>query len=109
MQSAINEDWLRFQEVKIDRTHVPITTLVLTNKKVWVRSCAADKGKGKNIIIVDPHTPNMSRRVVNLMASNKRNVEGTRGQARSNIRSKSPILRTSDGLDTKVGQSGRLG
>jgi hypothetical protein len=79
MQSAINEDRLRFQEVKIDMPHVPITTLVPTNKKVWVRPCAADKGKGKNIITVDPHTPNMSCIVVNLMASNKRNIKGTRG------------------------------
>jgi hypothetical protein len=36
--------------------HVPIATLESMSKKVLVRPCEADKTKGKNIIIGDPHT-----------------------------------------------------
>jgi hypothetical protein len=106
IQSAINEGQLRFQEeVRIDRPHVPATTLEPTSKKVIVRPCAADKSKDKNIVIGDPHTPNMSRRVVTRKAPDNRKTEGTEGQARLDTRSRSPVLRTPDGPGTKVRQS----
>jgi hypothetical protein len=41
--------------MKIDGPHVPISTLEPTSKMVLVRPCAADKVKGKNIIIDDPY------------------------------------------------------
>jgi hypothetical protein len=104
IQSTINEGRLRFQEVKIDRTHVPVATSEPTSKKVLVRPCAADKSKDNNIIIGDPHTPNMSCRVVTRKASGKRKTGGTRGKARSDTRSRSHVLRTPDGPCTKARQ-----
>ena len=106
IQSAINEGRLRFQkEVRIDRPPVPATTLEPTSKKVIVRPCAADKSKDKNIVIGDPRTPNMSRRMVTRKTPDKRKTGGTGGQARSDTRSRSPVLRTPDGPGTKAEQS----
>jgi hypothetical protein len=106
IQSAINEGRLRFQkEVKIDRPPVPVTTLEPTSKKTIIRPCAADKSKNKNIVIGDPRTPNMSRRMVTLKAPDKRKTGGTEGQARSDTRSRSPVLRMSDDPGTKAKQS----
>jgi hypothetical protein len=106
IQSAINEGWLRFQkDVKIDRPPVPATTLEPTSKKVIVWPCATDKSKDKNVIIGEPRTPNMLRRVVTRKAPDKRKTGGAGGQGRSDTRSRSPILRTLDGLGTMVGQS----
>jgi hypothetical protein len=105
-QSAINEGRLRFQrEVRIDRPPVPATTLVPTSKKVIVGLVRPIKEKIKNIVIGDPRTLNMSRRVVTRKASDKIKTRGTRGQARSDTRSRSLVLRTPDGSGTKVGQS----
>jgi hypothetical protein len=92
--------------VKIDRPPVPVATLVPTSKEVLVRPCATDKDKGKNIIIGGPRMLNMLRRVVTRKAPNKRKIRGTGGQARSDTRSRSPILRTLDGPGTKTGKSG---
>jgi hypothetical protein len=69
---------------------------------VLVRSCATSKSKDKNIVIGDPRTPNISRRVVTWKAKNKRKTRGTGGQARSNTRSRSPVLRTPYGPGTKA-------
>jgi hypothetical protein len=91
--------------VRIDRPPVPATTLEPMSKKVIVRPCAADKSKDKNVVIGDPRTPNMLRRVVTRKAPNKRKTGGIGGQARSDTRSRSPVLRTSNGPGTKVGQS----
>jgi hypothetical protein len=102
IQSTINEGRLRFQkEVRIDRPPVPATTLEPTSKKAIVRPCAADKSKDKNVVIGDPRTPNMLRKVVTWKAPDKRKTEGAGGQARSDTRSRSPILRTSNDLGTK--------
>jgi hypothetical protein len=106
IQSVINEGRLRFQkEVRIDRPPIPATTLEPTSKKVIVRPCAADKSNDKNVVIGDPRTPNMLRRVVTRKAPDKRKTGGAGGQARSDTRSRSPVLRTPDGPGTKVGQS----
>jgi hypothetical protein len=64
IQSTVNEGRLRFQEMEIDRQSVHVDTLGPRDKKALVRPCSTDKGKGKNIIISDPHTPNLSCRVV---------------------------------------------
>jgi hypothetical protein len=81
IQSAINEGRLRFQkEVRIDRPHVPATTLEPTSKKFIVRPCAADKSKDKNIVIGDPCTPNMSHRVVTRKDLDKRKTKGAGGK-----------------------------
>jgi hypothetical protein len=102
----MNEGRLRFQkEVRIDRPPVPATTLLPTSKKVIVRPCVADKSKDKNVVIGDPRTLNMLRRVVTRKAPDKRKTGGAEEQARSDTRSQSLVLHTSDGLGTKVGQS----
>jgi hypothetical protein len=75
---------------------------VLTSKKVLVWPCATDKGKDKNIIIGDPRTTNMSRRVVTLKAPDKRKTGGVGGQARSDTRSQSPIPHMWDSPGTKA-------
>jgi hypothetical protein len=80
IQSTINEDRLRFQEVKIDRPPVPVATLELTSKKVLVRSCAADKSKDKDIVIGDPRMPNMSCRVVTWKDQDKRKTGDAGGK-----------------------------
>jgi hypothetical protein len=91
--------------VRIDRPPVPATTLESRSKRVIVRPCAADKSKDKNVVIGDPRTPNMLRRVVTRKDPDKRKTRGARGQARSDTQSQSPVLRTPDGPGTKVGQS----
>jgi hypothetical protein len=82
--------------MKIDRQPIPVNTLESVVKKVLVRSCTTDKGKCKSIIIGDPHTPNLSRRVVTQMAPDK--------IKRSDTRSRSPDLHRSDGSSTKAEQ-----
>jgi hypothetical protein len=82
IQSAVDEGRLRYQEMKIDRQHVPVSTLGLVDKKVVVRPYSADKAKGKNIIIGDPRVPNLSRGEVTRKALDRRKankVGGIRG------------------------------
>jgi hypothetical protein len=52
IQSTINEGRLRFQEMKIDNTSVPISTLETMSKKLLVWSCVTDKGKVKILSLV---------------------------------------------------------
>jgi hypothetical protein len=59
IQPAINEGQLLFQEMEIDIPLVPVSTLEPTSKKVLVRPCAPDKGKGNSIIISGPRMPNI--------------------------------------------------
>jgi hypothetical protein len=65
--------------MKIGRPHVPSSTLEPKSKKVLVRPCAADKGKGKNINISDPHTPNLSCRVFTRKALDKTKANKAEG------------------------------
>jgi hypothetical protein len=60
IQSAINEGRLSFQEMQIDKQPFSVNITQLTDKKFLVRPKVADKGKGKDLIIVDPRTPNIS-------------------------------------------------
>jgi hypothetical protein len=80
----------------------PITTFETTSKKFLVRPCPTNKSKDKNIVIGDPCTPNMSRRVVTRKAPDKRKIGGTGGQAQLDPRSRSPVPRMLDGLGTKA-------
>jgi hypothetical protein len=65
--------------MKIDRQSVPVDTLGPVDKKVLVRPCSPDKGKGKNIIVGDPHVPKLSREVVTRKAPDKRKANKTVG------------------------------
>jgi hypothetical protein len=75
--------------VKIDRPPVLVAILEPTSKTILVWTCAADKSKGKNIVIANPRMPNMSHRVVTRKAPDKRKTEGAGRQARSDTPSRS--------------------
>jgi hypothetical protein len=45
----------------VDTQPFPINIIELASKKVMVQSEVADKVKGKNIVIGDPHTSNISQ------------------------------------------------
>jgi hypothetical protein len=51
VQSAINKDWLKFQEIQVDIEPFPMNMMNFDDKKVLVWPNAIDKGKGKKIII----------------------------------------------------------
>jgi hypothetical protein len=61
MQSVINEDRLSFQEMQVDTQPFPVNVIELESTKVLVRLEVTNKGKGKNIIIGDPRTSNISQ------------------------------------------------
>jgi|SRR5688572_9409385 hypothetical protein len=84
--------------MKINGPDVLNNTLEPTSKRVLVRPCAADKGKGKNIIIDDPYITQSGYS----KGSGQKKYRDARGQARSNTRSRSPVLRMPDGLGTKT-------
>jgi hypothetical protein len=52
-QSAINEGRLKFQEMQVDTEPFLINTINFDGKKVLIRPNTSDKGKGKEVIIVD--------------------------------------------------------
>jgi hypothetical protein len=47
--------------MQVDTHPFPINTIEPTSKKVLVRPEVVDKGKGKNIVIGDPRTSNISQ------------------------------------------------
>jgi hypothetical protein len=53
MQSAINEGRLKFQEIQVDMEPFPINIINFDGKKVLIWPSAADRGKGKEVIIDD--------------------------------------------------------
>jgi hypothetical protein len=55
IQISINEGWLSFQKMQIDRQPFLVNTLELTYKKVLVWLDVGDKYRGKSIIIGEPH------------------------------------------------------
>jgi hypothetical protein len=68
-------------KIQVPPIHPPLGNFQLgpMYKKVLIRPCSADKGKGKNIIVGDPHVPNLSRRVVTRKASDRRKANKTKG------------------------------
>jgi hypothetical protein len=53
---------LAFQEMQVDTQPFPVNIVEPTYKEVLVRSKVADKGKGENVVISDPHTSNISQK-----------------------------------------------
>jgi hypothetical protein len=70
---------LVFQEMEVDTQPFPVNTIEPTSKKVLVQPKMTDKGK--DIVIGDPRTPNISQGGIARKApDNKTNKsEGTRG------------------------------
>jgi hypothetical protein len=66
----------------VDTQPFPINTIELASKRVLVRPEVADKGKGKNIIIGDPHTSNISQGQIAWKALDKKTNKsgGARGR-----------------------------
>jgi hypothetical protein len=102
MQSAINDGRLVFQGMQIDRQSFPINTLEMNGKKVLIWLEMADKGKGKNIVIGDPRTTNLSQGMTTQKALDKKGtirttnkIGGNGGQNKTSHRQSSPIRRTS--------------
>jgi hypothetical protein len=70
-QSDIHEGRLSFQKMQIDKHQFSDNIILPTDKKVLVPPEVSDKDKRKNIIIGDPHTPNISQGVVTQKALDK--------------------------------------
>jgi hypothetical protein len=108
IQSAINEGRLAFQKMQVDKQPFPVNTIEPTCKKVMVQPEVADKGKGKNIIIGDPRTSNISQEEIARKALDRKTNKsgGARGQAQSSSRAKLPDSTIADGLALARGWSG---
>jgi hypothetical protein len=61
IQSTVNEGRLSFQKMQVDMQPFSMNIIDLSGKKVLVRPEVADQGKGKNIVIDDPRTSNISQ------------------------------------------------
>jgi hypothetical protein len=67
----------------VDTQPFPINTIELANKRFLVRPEVDDNGKGKNIIIGDPRTSNISQGGIARKASGKRLTSPEAGGAGS--------------------------
>jgi hypothetical protein len=76
----------------VDTQPFPVNTIEPTSKKVLVRPEVADKGKGRNIIICDPRTPNISQEEIAQKAPDRKTNKsgGAGGQAQQSSLSKLP-------------------
>jgi hypothetical protein len=63
--------------MQIDKQLFSINIIELTDKKDLVRPDVGNKDKGKNIIIDNPRTSNISQEVVTRKAANKRRTKKT--------------------------------
>ena len=86
---------MSFQEMQVDTQPFPINTIELARKRVLVRLEVAIKGKGKNIIIGDPRTSNVSHGGVARKAPDKKTNKsgGTEGACSIEQSSKGPCLK----------------
>jgi hypothetical protein len=84
----------------VDTQPFPVNIVELASKKFLVRPEVADKCKGKNIVIGDPHTSNGSQGVVAHKAPGKKTNKtgGVGWQGRSCSRSKLHVSHIADGL-----------
>jgi hypothetical protein len=118
VQSAINEERLKYQEMQVDIKPFPVNVIDFEGKRVLIRLSTADKGKGKEIIIGDAREAdgnnNFScRKVVaekNLDGEETLKVtiitSGTGRQAQTKKRAQEPVLRSTDGPMPRRGRSG---
>jgi hypothetical protein len=68
----------------VDTQPFPINTIKPTSKRVWVRTKMADKGKGKNIVIGDPRTSNISQEEIARKALDRRTNKSGDGGGKLN-------------------------
>jgi hypothetical protein len=63
---------LAFQEMQVDTQSFPVNIIEPTCKEVLVRLEVADKSKGKNIVISDPRTLDISQEEIARKAPGKK-------------------------------------
>jgi hypothetical protein len=99
---------LAFQEMQVDTQPFPINTIELTCKKVLVRPKMVDKGKGKGIVIGDPHISIISQKEVAQKASDEKakKSEDAGRQAQLMNQTHQPGLSIADGPAPTCGWSG---
>jgi hypothetical protein len=68
----------------VDTQLFPVNTIEPTRKRVLVRPEVADKGKGKNIVIGDSHTSNISQEEIARKASDRKTNKYGSGGGRLN-------------------------
>jgi hypothetical protein len=100
IQSAINEGRLAFQEMQVDTQPFHVNTIEPTCKNILDRPEVVDKGKGKNIVIGDPRTSNISQEKIAWKAPDRKTNKsrGVGGQAQSSSRAKLLDSSTADRL-----------
>jgi hypothetical protein len=116
IQSAINEGRLKFQKMQVDTEPFPINMINFAGKKVLVRPNTADKGKDKEIIIVNAREADGNQKISCTKVVAEKTPDGgetlkmtittpgARGQART--KEQEPMLRISDGPTHRRGWSG---
>jgi hypothetical protein len=85
--------------MQLDTQPFPINIIELAKKKVLVQPKVDHKSKGKNIIIGDPRTSNISQGGIARKAPNRKTNKsgGAGGQAQSSSRAKLPDSSIADG------------
>jgi hypothetical protein len=92
----------------VDTQLFPINPKEPTCKEVLVRPEAVDKGKGKNIVIIDPRTSNISQEEIARKAPDKETSKsrGARGHTQLRSRAQQPDPSITDGPIPTRGRSG---
>jgi hypothetical protein len=96
--------------MQVDTQPFPVNIIELARKKVLIQPKMVDKGKGKNIVIGDPHTLNISQGGIARKTPDKKTNKsgGARGQAQTSSRAKLPDSSITDGPAPTRGRSGAL-
>jgi hypothetical protein len=118
VQSAINDGRLKFQEMQMDTEPFPMNMINFDDKKVLVRPSAADKGKGKEIIIGNPREADENTKISCRKVVAEKTPDGGEtlkitiaasnagGQAQTGSQARPPVLRIADGPAHRRGRSG---
>jgi hypothetical protein len=118
VQSAINEGRLKFQKMQVDTEPFSMNMINFDDKKVLVRPSAADKGKGKEIIISDPREADENTKISCRKVVAEKTPDGGEtlkitiaasnvgGQAQTGSQARPPVLRIADGPAHRRGRSG---
>jgi hypothetical protein len=96
IQSAINGGRLAFQDMQVNTHPFPVNIIEPTSKKVLVQPEVAGKDKGKNIVIGDPRTSNISQEEITRKAlDRKTNKSGDTGGRLNRAAKQSSLPRAS--------------
>jgi hypothetical protein len=95
----------------VDKQPFPVNIIELASKKILVRSKVANKCKGKNIVVGDPCTSNISQGGIAQKALDRKTNKsgGTVEQAQSSSRANLPDSSITDGPTPACGWSDSQG